>query len=115
MPYFTPVALALVAACGTSPKDIRDTGIRSEHRVTQPPAPAAACIARNIESGRGYAAKASELGAGVMEVVGSLHVQYAVVVVRVQPTKQGATATIWTRHYGFPAREQFVRDTLKGC
>jgi hypothetical protein len=107
--------LAGLTACGTTPKEVMDSGAKSFHMMRDPPERAALCMARNIENhDAGFLTSIRPLDAMQELIVRLQAAPHAVFVAHITPSGKGSHATLWERGYllgGADAKAAM----LKGC
>jgi hypothetical protein len=117
-PRIALAALALLAGCAMTPKEMLVEGERGTHTLKQPPALAAGCMARNFENyAAGFQATIRSLPEpDALEVITRWHPDFIAVIAHVRPEKEGRShVTTWLRPHWFAFRDDIVPAMLKGC
>ena len=109
---FVLIAL-LLAGCGTTPKEVMESGTRTVHALKLPADRAAHCLARNIENYRAGFIGTVRPDDGGYEVV-SRAGEHTFFVSRVEPMNTGSRATVWYRGY-MAGGEEARAAMLAGC
>jgi hypothetical protein len=111
---------AVLSGCVVSPAEIKEQGPRAEFKSQQPPATAAACVARNTEnSGNAFI---GQVNTSVREGSAPRHVELVVfsgtnffVNANFAPEGSGSLVTVWTSpHLVDFAKERFL-GAFRGC
>ena len=103
----------MLAGCGTTPKEVMESGTRTVHVLKLPAQQAANCLARNIENYRaGFTGTVRPVDGGY-EVI-SRAGEHTFFVSRVEPASQGSRATVWYRGY-MAGGDEARAAMLSGC
>lgn len=106
--------VALLAGCGTTPKEVMESGTRTVHVLKLPADRAAHCLARNIENHRSIFNATVRPANGAYEVVVRFGGEHTGFVAQVEPAIDGARATVWYRGY-LAGGDEAKAAMLAGC
>ena len=103
----------LLSGCGTTPKEVMESGTRTVHVLKLPAERAANCMARNIENYvAGMVGTARPIDTGYEVIFRSG--EHTFFVSHVEPAATGSRATVWYRGY-LAGGDQAKAAMLAGC